>query len=188
MAQLCRTLGCQGKGYPLAKLTGCQSSANTGRLGWLLVQNWPHQFHPFPSMLFLPHLHSQDLRCITNLHPIRGENCGFSEPKKAVTFLFNVRGYFIAGKIYKLFPRSGDADSIKADKRFEVMLFRGEPLLFGWFVFTQRAFLICSSVSCFQIYLPLPSSSFPASLVLIFRAISKYITSGISSLGFMFGV
>lgn len=113
---------------------------------------------------------------------------GFLSPKEIRLFLFNVRGYFLAGKIYKLFPRSGDADSIKADKRFEVMFFRGEPLLFGWFVFTQRAFLICSSVSCFQIYLSLPSSSFPASLVLIFTAISKHITSGISSLGFMFGV
>lgn len=74
-----------------------------------------------------------------------------------------MRGYFPAGKSYKQFPRSGDADS-KADKRFEVMFFREEPLLVFCFLFTQRAFLICSLVSCFQIYLSLPSSSFPASL------------------------
>jgi len=105
-----------------------------------------------------------------------------------LTVLFNVRGYFLAGKSYKQFPRSGDADSVKADKRFEVMFFRGEPLLFVCFVFAQKAFLICSLVSCFQIYL---SAIFLLSclfLVLIFTAISKYITSGFSSLGFMFRV
>lgn len=160
-AELCGTLGCQEKGYPLGKITWLPEQCKQREAS--MVQHWPHQavvlschtnlLHPFPSILFLPHLHSQDPRCIANLHPVRGENCEFSGPKKALTFLLNVRGYFLAGKIYKLFPRSGNANSIKADKRFEVMFFRGEPLSFGRFVSTQRAFLICSSVGCFQIYL-----------------------------------
>lgn len=74
------------------------------------------------------------LQLIIKLHPFRGEDYGFCETQKAVTFFFNVKGYFLPDKNYKQFPRSGDADAIKADKRFEVMFFRGEPLLFVLFL------------------------------------------------------
>lgn len=146
--------------FPLGKsyLTTGAVQAEVG-LDRLLSQHGPHKTVALISLASKISFLLFTLRIETH-HNI-SQTCTFLEErtmgglrdKKALTFLFNVRSYFLAGKSYKQFPRSGDANSIKPDKRFEVTFFRGEPLLFVCFVFTQRAFLICSLDGCFQIYL-----------------------------------